>query len=140
MARILVMEDEVEQAELFATVCRTAGHTADIAYSSVEARALLSDKKYDVVLADLVVGAARIDAAEGADNAVPLLSHIARIAAYDRPEVIVVTPAPRAVRDGSAARLLPDLGARLVLEKPVAAARLLEAIDACALGRSGDWS
>jgi len=111
--RVLVVEDEVPVAELFALVLSEAGWQVDVAHSGDEALELLGGRQYDVVLSDIDMPRM---------NGLQLLRAV-RMRDLDLP-VLLVTGNPQV---DSAVQAL-EQGALRYLLKPVALATLTEAV------------
>ncbi|TQF71214.1 PAS domain S-box protein [Pseudoalteromonas luteoviolacea] len=54
-SRILVVDDEASLADVIAKLLRQAGHTVDIKTCGIDALAALKDKKYDLVISDVLM-------------------------------------------------------------------------------------
>jgi CheY-like chemotaxis protein len=55
MARILIVENESNCAELASVICRAAGHHVALASNGIEALVLLDEQAFDLILTDIIM-------------------------------------------------------------------------------------
>lgn len=108
---ILIVDDEIAVREVLAGILRDSGYAVDLAATATEARKLLGERRYGVVLADW-----RLPDGDGA--------HIANLAAEAGSYAFLMS--------GYLAHMLPgSVDPRHTLMKPVRSAELLAAVRAC---------
>lgn len=108
---ILVVDDEAGVRETLAEILRDSGYAVDLAATAAEARKLLAQHRYGVVLADW-----RLPDGDG--------SQIANLAGEAGSYAFVMS--------GYLAHMLPgSIDLRHALMKPIRAAELLAAVRAC---------
>lgn len=130
MMQVLIMEDEIDQANLLGEIVSRAGHEVAVSYSGIEAFALLQDQHFDAVLTDIYVIE---DGHVGPSNGGLFL--INKIRAWRREgapdwvyalKIIAITGAL-----GHASKILEladEFGADLCFQKPVNPKLILDAI------------
>lgn len=119
----LIVDDETDFAELLAFWFRSAGWTAEVADDGAAALALLSDRRFDLVVADLQMPGM---------NGWELLRHLrgrwgAEVALPHQPTRIVVVSGRT---EADVARFARTLGADAFLPKPVDRLTLFDTVAA----------
>jgi two-component system response regulator HydG len=80
-ARILIVDDEIDHAEVMSDALERFGHSRDLAHNRDEALARLAKKQYDVIITDLMM--------EGRPQGLELLRHAMKLT--PPPVVMLVT-------------------------------------------------
>ncbi|QPM92240.1 response regulator [Pseudooceanicola algae] len=137
MARILVMEDDEDQADCLAECLVRMGHKVDIALTSDKAIGAVDTGAFDLVVADIFIRERDVMVGNGG---LRLIRHIreggrgAPATCRDVP-VIAMSGVLGGPTDGHFLALAGQAGADLELQKPILPARLSEAIESLLLPR-----
>ncbi|WP_417721365.1 response regulator transcription factor [Salipiger sp.] len=133
MARILILEDDAEFAELLSLDLRDMGHEADIIDSGFLALQMLADRDYDLLIADIFIWKDGQSTSDGGLLVAGRL-RILRIMKRDdkRARIPVLAISGAMVHPGNEhiLRVARNIGADDVLAKPFTPAELHEKIDA----------
>jgi DNA-binding response OmpR family regulator len=116
LIRILIVDDEPDTVDLIQITLRTAGYMLQAAYSAEEARQILNNERFDLLLLDVMM-----PETSGFD-----LVRELREEGWKLPPFLFLTARGRAedVKEGNA------LGAKGYLVKPVMRGSLIDAIEA----------
>jgi DNA-binding response OmpR family regulator len=116
LIRILIVDDEPDTVDLIQITLRTAGYMLQAAYSAEEARQILNNERFDLLLLDVMM-----PETSGFD-----LVRELREEGWKLPPFLFLTARGRAedVKEGNA------LGAKGYLVKPVTRGSLIDAIEA----------
>lgn len=116
LIRILIVDDEPDTVDLIQITLRTAGYMLQAAYSAEEARQILKNERFDLLLLDVMM-----PETSGFD-----LVRELREEGWKLPPFLFLTARGRAedVKEGNA------LGAKGYLVKPVTRGSLIDAIEA----------
>lgn len=116
LIRILIVDDEPDTVDLIQITLRTAGYMLQAAYSAEEARQILNNERFDLLLLDVMM-----PETSGFD-----LVRELREEGWKLPPFVFLTARGRAedVKEGNA------LGAKGYLVKPVTRGSLIDAIEA----------
>lgn len=123
MARILVMEDDEDQAALLRIALDAEGHTVTLAHTGTEAyeACLYASPPYDLLITDILV---RMDGQIVSDGGVSLIGKL-RTANDGRPEwfltlpIIAITGVTARYPSGNYLEIAKGLGANELLRKPI---------------------
>lgn len=132
MAKILIMEDDAEQAKMLGELLKADGHHIETAYTGGEAWAILQTRPFDVLLTDM-----RVPSPIGTNRSSGGLALIVQIRRAKGETVPAWIPALRIIAISGAGIYAPgsldlagNFGADMALQKPVGAKDLLAAIEA----------
>lgn len=128
MARILLMDDDIQLGLELSGALQRAGHDVTLATSATEARETLWHWDFDVLITDMVV---RKDGKPVADGGLGLISWARHTAMTNNlPQLLIIAITGEVSQDWMKF-LLPTaerVGADLLVEKPVKVDDLLKAI------------
>lgn len=131
MAKILVMEDEFDQADLLLTILSSAGHEVTLSHDGDEAWSLLLKEPYDVLLTDMSVKSAANTARKAGGLA--LIGKIRAVRGGEHPEWIdrtrIVAISGVYTIAENMLRMAHTLGADVCLRKPASINDLLDAVE-----------
>jgi len=114
--RILIVDDEPDTVDLIELTLRTAGYVLQSAYSASEAKQIIKDERFDLMLLDVMMPeSSGFDLVEELKQDGWKLPPFLFLTARSRPEDVKV---------GN------DLGAKGYLVKPVTRGKLIDAIQA----------
>ncbi len=117
MAHILLIDDEPTVRRYFARVLEMAGHRVDLAENGKEGLRLFDANQPDLVITDILMPES---------DGIETINNLRR----DHPDVkIIAISGGGAAPPGGYLRAAAMLGANIVMEKPIRAAQLREAID-----------
>jgi CheY-like chemotaxis protein len=112
--RVLIMEDNAQLLRLFNKALRTSGYDVHAAETIQEARDMLTQVRFDVLLCDIHMGE---------DRGTDLLREYAEKFATDGTQVVVVSG------QAQYRNICEEMGADFFLEKPVAVGTLVALVD-----------
>jgi len=112
--RVLLLEDESYQRNLYTRVLDSGGYVVEEATTLEEARALLEESSFGVFLSDIHIGR---------DRATDLVKEQQERLAMNGTQVVVLSA------DHRYRTLCDDLGVQIYLEKPVSLAHLVQLLD-----------
>lgn len=116
LVRILIVDDEPDTVDLIEITLRTAGYMLHSAYSASEAKQILKDERFDLMLLDVMMPeSSGFDLVKELNQDGWKLPPFLFLTARNRPEDI---------KAGN------DLGAKGYLVKPVTRGKLIDAIEA----------
>ena len=116
LVRILIVDDEPDTVDLIEITLRTAGYMLQSAYSASEAKQILKDERFDLMLLDVMMPeSSGFDLVKELNQDGWKLPPFLFLTARNRPEDI---------KAGN------DLGAKGYLVKPVTRGKLIDAIEA----------
>lgn len=116
LIRILIVDDEPDTVDLIELTLRTAGYVLQSAYSASEAKQIIKDERFDLMLLDVMMPeSSGFDLVEELKQDGWKLPPFLFLTARSRPED---------VKAGN------DLGAKGYLVKPVTRGKLIDAIQA----------
>jgi CheY-like chemotaxis protein len=128
MARILIVDDDEDTCDLFATILQDAGHTVQVAMDGEQGLRVFHVWKPEVVLLDMFM-----PEMDGLETVSALLQSGASV------KIIAVSGGYRFHRSGASGDIVDQalaMGAHLALQKPVDPERLQQAIDTVTGGES----
>ncbi|MBT9384975.1 response regulator [Pseudooceanicola sp. CBS1P-1] len=132
MARILLMEDEVDQAVMLSLIIEKRGHQVDIAASADEAIAKADATAYDLVITDLFVQQKGVQVGSGGLRLIGFLRNGTRtgpVATERSVPIIAMSGVLGGPSEGHFLKIAETTGANIRLEKPVPPQKLHAAID-----------
>jgi len=131
MAKILIMEDEFDQANLLLAILTNAGHDVTLSHDGDAAWALLLKEPYDVLLTDMSVKSSTDTLRKAGGLA--LIGKMRAVKGADYPDWIdrvrIVAISGVYTLADNMLRMARTLGADVCLRKPASIGDLLAAVD-----------
>ncbi|MEM9146718.1 MAG: response regulator [Pseudomonadota bacterium] len=132
MARILIMEDDPDQGMLLAAALGGAGHDPRHVQSARDAWVMLNEGPYDLLLTDIFV---HVDGNLTGDGGLLLISRMrapkpgAHARRLRTMPVIAISGGGHPMRGPQVFALARDMGADLLLRKPIDLDRLIDEVE-----------
>lgn len=131
MAKILIMEDDLDQGSLLTALLVNAGHQTELAYTGGEAWAILQHEPFDTVLTDIYVNT--VSDTARSNGGLFLINKIRFWKRKDAPEWVhrlkIVAMTGAVGVPGDILQLATEFGADVCLRKPAALPDILEAVE-----------
>lgn len=124
MAKVLLLEDDMEFAELVVDTLLEEGHQVEVFVSATDALAAMASDDFDIIVADVFV---KVDGRYVKDGGIILTSRVKQIQQKDIP-VIAISGSFANPNGGPAANTIKTVGANALLAKPFHPEELLNLI------------
>ncbi|MEM7746224.1 MAG: response regulator [Pseudomonadota bacterium] len=131
MAKVLLMEDQADQAALLADLLQTADHDVTICYNGSTALRNLKNGEFDIVVADILVRDRNRDVPDGGLSLMGGIRtmEMGRRAPWDGHLPVIAISGGYTIDTGpDALKMAETIGADECLPKPLDTAMLLDAI------------
>lgn len=131
LANILLMEDDADQRELISDLLELDGHEVTATDSADAAWEKLASQDFDLVITDLLIARQGSYTPEGGISLIGKMrikGRVGRVRQTENMPILVITGADTGTGVSDIKGLSEDLGADMVLQKPVRQSQLSSAV------------
>jgi CheY-like chemotaxis protein len=125
VAKVLILEDDVEFASLLVDSLLQDGHQAEFYTTATDALAALANTDFDIVVADVFI---KVDGGYAGEGGISLVSQIKQIQRSRIPVIAISGSFSNENTSGPMISTLQTVGANAVLAKPFDPQQLLDLI------------